>query len=593
MFEQGGETADRSGRLKESWLRQGGAGYCFDFRSMPTASYRIGLLSDFNVQNLAVLLQKNSSPAGLHCVQAPYGQTVPLLLDDKAAFWSESFDTLIIWTLPHLALPGFQKVLACEPFSMIDLLVEVDAFCALVGRTPERVRTIIIPSFVVPGVDRGLGALDLSSNVGVANSLMQINLRLAEQLGADRRVVFLDVQRWLRTAGSDAYSPRLWYLSKTPFQNSVFREAATDILAALDGIHGRNKKVLVLDLDDTMWGGVVGDEGWERLRIGGHDPIGEAFVDFQRGLKRLVNRGVLLAIASKNEESVALEAIRRHPEMVLKIEDFAAWKINWRDKAENITQLMSGLNLGLDSAVFLDDSPFERARVKETLPQVFVPDLPADPMDYPSFLGRLRCFDNPVISAEDRVRTTMYVADRQRVALKTEGHTLQDWLNLLELRVVVEELNEANQERAAQLLNKTNQMNLSTRRMTTPEFVKWSGVAGHRVWTFRIADKFGDYGLCGIVSLVHEGTRGRLLDFLLSCRVMGRGVEDTMLGVVARQARDLGCEELYAELVPTPKNQPCVTWFANHPKLRKEGDSFRMPLAEAPELPAHVQVSRS
>jgi FkbH-like protein len=560
---------------------------------MPIAPYRIGLLSDFNVQNLAVLLQKNSSPAGVRCVQAPYGQTVPLLLDDKAKFWSELFDTLIVWTLPHLALPGFQRVLACEPFSMSDLLVEVDAFCALVGRTPEKVRTIIVPSFVVPGAGRGLGPLDLANNVGVANALMQINLRLAGQLGEDRRVVILDVQRWLLNAGSDAFNPRLWYMSKTPFQNSVFREAANDILAALDGVHGRNKKVLVLDLDDTMWGGIVGDEGWEKLRIGGHDPIGEAFVDFQRGLKRLVNRGVLLAIASKNDESTALEAIRRHPEMVLKIEDFAAWKINWRDKAENITELMSGLNLGLDSAVFLDNSPFERARIKETLPQVFVPDLPTDPMDYPSFLGRLRCFDNPVISQEDRVRTTMYVADRQRVALKTEGRSLQDWLDLLELRVVVEGLNEANQERAAQLFNKTNQMNLSTRRLATSELVEWSGAAGHRVWAFRIADKFGDYGLCGIGSFVHEGTRGRLLDFLLSCRVMGRGVEETMLCVVARHARNLGCEELYAEFVPTPKNQPCKNWFASHPKLRKDGDSFRMSLVDAPELPAHVQTTGS
>jgi FkbH-like protein len=560
---------------------------------MSKSPCRIGLLSDFNVQNLAVLLQKNSSPPGVQCVQAPYRQTVPLLLDDKAAFWTESFDVMILWTLPHLALPGFQKVLACEPFSMSDLLDEVDAFCALVGRTPERIRTIIIPSFVVPGVDRGLGPLDLANPVGITNSLMQINLRLAEQLRADRRVVFLDVQRWLQTAGADAYSPRLWYMSKTPFQNSVFREASVDILAALDGIHGRNKKVLVLDLDNTMWGGIVGDEGWERLRIGGHDPAGEAFVDFQRGLKRLMNRGVLLAIASKNEESVALDAIRRHPEMVLKLEDFAAWKINWRDKAENITELMSGLNLGLDSAVFLDDSLFERARVRETLPQVLVPDLPADPMDYPSFLGRLRCFDNPVISQEDRARTTMYVADRQRVALKSEGRSLQDWLNLLELRVVVEVLNGTNQERAVQLFNKTNQMNLSTRRLTAAELMEWAGVEGHKLWTFRIADKFGDYGLCGIGSFVHEGARGRLADFLLSCRVMGRGVEETMLCVVAQHARKLGCEELYAELIPTAKNQPCEGWFSNQPKLRKQGGLYHMSLADAPEMPAHVQTTWS
>jgi FkbH-like protein len=557
---------------------------------MSSQPYRIGLLSDFNAHNLAVLLQKNSPPPGARCVIAPYGQTVRLLLDEQAEFWAEPFDALIIWVLPHLAVPGFQRVLSCEQFSMKDLLAEVDSFCALVKRMPEKVRTIIVPSLTAPGVERGLGPLDLVNNVGVASALMQINLRLAEQFEPDRRVIFLDAQRWLGAVGAGAYSPRLWYMSKTPFQNPVFREASNDILAALDGIDGRNKKVLVLDLDNTLWGGIVGDEGWEKLRVGGHDAVGEAFVDFQKGLKRLINRGILLALASKNEETVALEAIRRHPEMVLRLEDFAGWKINWRDKAENIAELMAELNLGMDSAVFLDDNAFERARVREALPQVLVPDLPADPMEYPAFLASLRCFDHPVISPEDRARTRMYVADRERIALKSDGRSLTEWLELLDLRVVPEPLSEANLERATQLFNKTNQMNLSTRRLTGPELLAWSRADGHRLWTFRIADKFGDYGLCGISSLVHEAGQGRLLDFLLSCRVMGRGVEETMLCVVAQQARSLGCEELFAEFIPSANNQPCERWFQNHPKLRNEEGSFRLSLLDALDIPAHVRT---
>jgi FkbH-like protein len=382
-------------------------------------------------------------------------------------------------------------------------------------------------------------------------------------------------------------------MSKTPFQNSVFREASNDVLAALEGVHGRNKKALVLDLDNTLWGGIVGDDGWENLRIGGHDPLGEAFADFQKSLKRLVNRGVVLAIVSKNEESVALDAIRRHPEMVLKLEDFAAWKINWQDKARNITELMTELNLGLDSAVFLDDSAFERTRVREALPQVFVPELPADPMEYPTFLAALRCFDSPVISAEDRKRTTMYVADRQRTALKTEAGSLEDWLAQLDLRVSVEPLNDANLERAAQLFNKTNQMNMATRRLTAGELMAWSKADGHRLWTFRVADRFGDYGLCGISGFERDGDKGRLTDFLLSCRVMGRGVEDSMLCVVAQHAVSVGCDALLAEYVPSPKNQPCERWLQNHPRLRRDNGSFQMALADPPEMPAHVQTIRA
>lgn len=559
---------------------------------MSKKPYRIGLLSDFNTQNFAALIQKVGAAQQTECVDAPFGQTAQLLLDDGAAFWANPFDAVVVWAMPQIAAPTFQRVLDCESFSVDELLAEVDAFADLVKRAPRDVRAVFVPTFVSLGTGRGLGALDVASNVGIANALMRMNLRLAEQVQTDRRILLLDTQRWLTSAGANSYSAKLWYMSKTPFHASVFRDAAADVLAALDGINGRSKKVVILDLDNTMWGGIVGDDGWEKLRIGGHDAVGEAFADFQRGLKRLSKRGIVLAIASKNEESVALEAIAKHSEMQLSSNDFAAWRINWNDKAQNIAELMSELNLGLDSAVFLDDSPFERARVRETLPQVLVPELPADPLEYPGFLSQLRCFDNPVISAEDRARTTMYVADRQRSALKTQGNSLEDWLKLLDLRVTAEPLDAASLDRAAQLFNKTNQMNLSTRRMTAAELLDWSQQSGHRLWTFRVADKFGDYGLCGIGSFEHIGARGKLTDFILSCRVMGRGVESTILHVVSEYARQKGCTELVAELSPTPKNKPCEKWFANQSSLKQDGNMFQMSLTETHPAPAHVRIEQ-
>jgi len=557
---------------------------------MASESYRITLLADFNARNLAVLLEKNASTSGVKCTQAPYGQALQLLLDRSGEFWNDPCDALVLWTLPHLVTPEFQKVLSCEEFSTANLMAEVDSFCASVRHIPDNVRAILLPSWVAPGAERGLGPLNLGNQMGIANVLMRMNLRLADQFEQDLRVVLLDSQSWLATSGSGAYSPKLWYMSKTPFQNTVFQEASKDILSTLDGVRGLNKKVLVLDLDNTVWGGIVGDVGWEKLRLGGHDPIGEAFVDFQKHLKRLANRGVLLAISSKNEEAAALEAIRRHPEMVLRLEDFAAWKIDWNDKAQNMVELMVSLNLGLDSAVFLDDSPVERARVREALPQVTVPDLPEDPMQYASFLGNLRYFDNPMVSREDRNRSGMYAADRQRTALKATVKSLQDWLQMLDLRVVVEPLRDSNLERAAQLFNKTNQMNLSTRRMMPAELFAWSSNDGHGLWTYRVMDKFGDYGLCGISSVAREGSRGRLVDFLLSCRVMGRGVEETMLIASARRARELGCTELYAEFSPTPKNQPCERWLQSQSLLAREKNVYRLSLQNGLEFPSHVKV---
>jgi len=183
-------------------------------------------------------------------------------------------------------------------------------------------------------------------------------------------------------------------MGKLAFGNEVFKEAVKHVKSSLRGIRGKARKIVILDLDDTLWGGIVGDLGWRDLNLGGHDPVGEAFVDFQKTLKSLLNRGIILGIVSKNEESVALDALQNHPEMVLRPDDFAGWKINWSDKAMNIVELVAELNLGLDAVVFIDDNPVERACVKETLPDVLVPEWPEDRMLYKKALLDLDCFNS-------------------------------------------------------------------------------------------------------------------------------------------------------------------------------------------------------
>src|SRR6185436_3816247 len=208
----------------------------------------------------------------------------------------------------------------------------------------------------------GLGILNLKPGIGPAYALMRMNARLAEAVDNAPAIHLLDAGRWVAQAGRSATSPKLWHLGKIAFGPDVFRQAAADIKAGLRGIGGQARKLVVLDLDDTLWGGIVGDLGWEGLNLGGHSPVGESFVAFQRALKRLINRGIVLALVSKNTEAIALEAIDRHPEMVLRRDDFVAWRINWEDKAQNIASLVSELNLGLESVVFIDDNPAERAR---------------------------------------------------------------------------------------------------------------------------------------------------------------------------------------------------------------------------------------
>jgi FkbH-like protein len=350
----------------------------------------------------------------------------------------------------------------------------------------------------------------------------------------------------------------MWYAAKVPYVNGVFDKACSDLLAAIAALQGRSRRVLVLDLDNTLWGGVVGETGWEGIRLGGHDHVGEAYVDFQKALKDLARKGVQLAIASKNDETVALQAIDCHPEMPLRRDAFAAWRINWQDKADNIAALAEELNLGLGSFVFIDDNPVERERVREGLPEVLVPEWPVDPTQYVSALRALDCFDSVVISQEDRARTAMYVAERERRSVREQAASPQDWLARLETVLQVAPVSASNVMRVGQLFNKTNQLNLSTRRLSEGEITAWAGEPGRSLLTVSASDKFGDMGLVGIVAVEALGSVARITDFILSCRVMGRQVEAAMLYLAAQEAARHGADTLEAVYLPTPRNRPTL-----------------------------------
>ena len=380
-------------------------------------------------------------------------------------------------------------------------------------------------------------------------------------------------------------------MGKIPFSNEVFKEAAKDIKAAIRGINGFARKLIVVDLDDTLWGGIVGDIGWENLKLGGHDHYGESFVDFQNALKSFSKRGIILGIVSKNEENVAIEAIKKHPEMVLKLDDFAGWKINWQDKAKNIMELTSELNLGLQSVVFIDDNPMERARVREALPEVFVPEWPEDKMLYKSALLNLHCFDIPLLSEEDAKRTKMYAAERKRENMKDTFVSIDEWLKSIDMCISINELSKENLQRTAQLINKTNQMNLTTRRMTESELSDWAEQKNHKIWTFSVSDKFGDSGLTGIISIEIEKDIGKIIDFVLSCRVMGRKAEETMLHKLIKYAKDNGLKEIKAKYIPTAKNVPCLKfWKKSGFDYEEKNNLFVWDVSKEYFLPDCIQI---
>jgi len=432
---------------------------------------------------------------------ADYGQVIPVLMQKNIECWKVKYDAVVIWTQPEAVIKTYDNVVNYEKVSLEEILEEVDRFADYILGIRDRTRYVFVPSWTEPSYHRVFGMFDMKSKIGRSDILMRMNINLSERLDAVSNVFCLNSRKWIEAAGTNAFNPKLLYMGKVPFSNQVFFEAVNDIQYALSGLAGDARKLIVLDLDDTLWGDIVGDVGWENIRLGGHDHIGEAYVDFQKSLKNMTKRGVILGIVSKNEEAVALEAIQKHPEMMLRLEDFAGWKINWHDKAQNIVDLPSDLGIGLQSIVFIDDNPVERARVRDALPEVLVPEWPKDTMLYKKSLCSLGCFDVSRISDEDLSRSDMYLSERKRKNLRKKVGSLDEWFESLDIRVRVEVLNDINCQRAGQLLNKTNQMNTSNRRMSEPEFLKWAGEKNHKVWAFRVTDKYGDSGLTGIASV--------------------------------------------------------------------------------------------
>ena len=541
------------------------------------------IVSDFTVDPLAPALDA-ATPA-LSAEIAPFGTVVPSMMDPPTAHR----DAVVVWTRPELMLRTIAAAVAGEHVDAGAVLAEVDDFARLLTERLSGFRCVFVPSWTMPTWVRGRGILDLRPG-GLAWALGLANSRLVESLATSSNCYVLDAQRWISTVGEKAYNPRSDYLGKLPFHDRVFAIAADEIAAAYAAVVGLVRKAIVIDLDNTLWGGVVGDLGWEQLQLGGHDAAGEAFVDFQRSLKTLQRRGILLAIVSKNDEHVALEAIDRHPEMVLRRDDFVAQRINWADKAANIADIAAELNIGLQSIVFIDDNAHERARVRAALPEVLVPEWPVDPADYVRSMTSLRCFDSVSLTAEDEQRTALYVAEQRRSTMLTQVASIDEWITALDIQVGVEPVAPGNLTRASQLMNKTNQMNLRTRRLAADELLAWAAEPGHQTVCVSVSDRLGDAGLTGVLSVEAHGSEASIVDFVLSCRVMGRRIEDTMLALACRLAEGLGTSTLHAELIPTAKNAPCARFLTASAMTPVDEHHFRIDVQSGTALPEGIKL---
>lgn len=332
-------------------------------------------------------------------------------------------------------------------------------------------------------------------------------------------------------------------------------EVANRTVELINVIHGKFKKCIILDLDNTMWGGVIGDDGVENIQVGDLG-IGKAFSEFQYWVKKLKNRGIIIAVCSKNTESVAKEPFEKHPEMILRLDDIAVFIANWENKADNIREIQRILNIGFDSMVFIDDNPFERNIVRENIPDICVPELPEDPADYLDYLYSQNLFETISFSGEDTNRTKLYQNEAKRINTKNRFTNVDDFLKSLHMQSVIKPFDAYNTPRVAQLSQRSNQFNLRTIRYTEDEIEKIANSSNYFTFVFSLNDKFGDNGLISVIILRKEDTQTLFIDtWFMSCRVLKRGMENFVLNTIAEKAKYENYKYLKGEYIPTVKNE--------------------------------------
>lgn len=396
-----------------------------------------------------------------------------------------------------------------------------------------------------------------NSNIELDHVIEQYNQSLYSAAQTHRNLKVLDFKAFCQSYSKELLVDwKFYYLSQMQVNPKTATSFQQWFKRQMDAIAGKRKKCLALDLDNTLWGGILGEDGPGGIKIGNTYP-GSAYLDFQLNLLELSKRGVILTICSKNNESDVEEAWKQNPYLQIKKEQLAAYRINWRNKAENIMELAQELNIGMDSFVFIDDHPTERELVKQMLPMVEVPDFPSQPYMLPAFFARLsqQYFQMYELTDEDKNKLAQYKANSERVSVQKSFTSFEDYLRSLEIELTIREADEISLPRIAQMTQKTNQFNLTTQRYTDTDIVHLLH-RGARIFSLSVKDKFGDSGLTGVAIVIndHETKKAYIDSFLLSCRILGKGIENAFLAYVVEQMKLSSIQVLSSTYKPTPKN---------------------------------------
>jgi FkbH-like protein len=595
-------------RLAELWRDESGAGTAAFVVSryeklreqLPQARFRLAILRSFTVEPAVPLLRAAAFASGIDLtVQLGDFNAYPQeILDEQSSLYRFAPDGVVLAVrtsdlAPDLwnQYPDLSQAAVAEAVQRVS-----KSFEQWIGAFRKRSSAALIVHSLEQPARPSTGLLD--AQAGLAESgpsqsgaIQQVNQELRKTVAAHRGVYLLDYDALVARHGRLRWhDERKWLIARMPIAADQLIHLSREWLRFAVPLAGKTAKALVVDLDNTLWGGVIGEDGMAGIQIGAEYP-GAAYQALQRALLDLSRRGILLAICSKNNLDDALEALQDHPGMLIRPSHFVAMRINWHDKALNLREIASELNVGVDALAFLDDNPMEREQVRTALPQVNVIDLPPDPLDYAATVRDAPAFQRLVLSDEDQQRTQLYAAQRDRSQAQQSFQSKEDFFRYLELEAEIAQVEPATLARVAQLTQKTNQFNLTTRRRTEQQIAELAARADSQVLTIRLRDRFGDHGLVGIAVTRDESGICEIDTFLLSCRVIGRTVETAFLSHVASGAASRGCRQLGGWFLPTKKNAPARDFYAQHgfqlQKQNGEGSfwtlDLRQPIIAMPE----------
>ena len=550
--------------------------------------FRVAILSSFTINGIVETIKVKSTELNFfsHVFLGGYNQHNEEILNLNSKLYSFSPDICFLFLDTRKLLDdlyfdpysvsseirrNFIKQKTTELISLIEFFIK------------NSKSKLILNNFLIPTYSP-YGIFETKTDFGLREMIMELNQQLYNHFKNHSSVFIFDFISFVSKIGENKiFDFRQYFLGDIQISLNEIPNLAHELFGYIKPLLGLNKKCIILDLDNTLWGGIIGEDGMSGIKLSHNDPLGKSYMEFQKHLLSLHKRGIILAINSKNNFDDAIEVIREHPNMILKEEHFASIKINWNDKVSNIKEISQEINIGMDSMVFFDDDPMNRDFVKSTIPEILTVELPDDPSLFIKKLLELNDFNILKITSEDQQRGKMYLEQRKRTEFKQNTDDFKDYLQKLNVKIFAKIADEFTIPRISQLTLKTNQFNLTTKRYQEHDIDNFSKDDKKIVGCIRVEDKFGDNGITGAFIIEKINSSEWYLDtFLLSCRIMGREIETEFLNFIITHAKKNGVKILSANYFPTKKNKPIESFLPNH-GFYKDGKLWKLNVQEYDE----------